>query len=62
MHLKNISNELKGIFTCHYTWFVLMPISLGSFLILSSRLRLGLPKVPFPVDLPVKILKAVFPF
>jgi hypothetical protein len=32
-----------------------------SILILSSHLRLGLPKDLFPVGLPVKILKAILP-
>ena len=39
-----------------------MPISLRSILILSSHLRLGLHNDPFPVGLPVKILKALLPF
>ena len=34
---------------------VLIRISLRSILILSSHLRLGLPKGMFPVDVPVKI-------
>ena len=34
-------------------------IALRSILILSSYLRLGLPKDLFPVGLPVKILKAL---
>jgi hypothetical protein len=37
-------------------------ISLRSVLILSSHLRLGLPKGLFPLDLPVTILKALLPF
>ena len=39
------------------------PNSLHSrlILILSSHLRLGLPKDLFPVGLPVKILKAILP-
>ena len=37
----------------------LIPISSRSILILSSHLRLGLPKGLFPVGLPVKILKAL---
>ena len=37
---------------------LLISISLKSILILSSNLRLGLPKGLFPVGLPVKILKA----
>ena len=32
-----------------------------SMLILSSHLRLGLPKTLFPVGVPVKILKALLP-
>ena len=39
----------------------LVPISSRSILILSSHLRLGLPKGLFPVGLSVKILKAVLP-
>ena len=39
----------------------LIPISLRSILILSSHLRLGLPKGLFPVDVLVKILKALLP-
>ena len=35
----------------------LIPISLRTIPILSSHLRLGLPKGLLPVDLPVKILK-----
>jgi hypothetical protein len=38
---------------------VLIPISLRSILILSSYLRLGLPKGTFPIGLPVNILKAL---
>ena len=37
------------------------PIYLRCILILSSDLRLRLPKPIFPVDLPVKILKAIPP-
>ena len=37
------------------------PISSRSILILSSHLRLGLPKGLFPEGLPVKILKALYP-
>ena len=37
-------------------------ISLRFILILSSHLRLGLPKGLFPVGLPVNILKALLPF
>ena len=37
----------------------LTPISSRSILILSSHLRLGLPKGLFSVGLPVKILKAL---
>ena len=36
-------------------------ISARFILILSSHLHLGLPKGLFPVDLPVKILKALLP-
>ena len=39
----------------------LIPISLGSILILSSHLRLGLPNDLFPVGLPINILKALLP-
>ena len=39
----------------------LIPISSRSILILSSHLRLDLPKGLFPVGLPVKILKALLP-
>ena len=41
---------------------VLTPICLRSILILSSHLRLGLPRSPFPEGLPVKVLKAVLFF
>ena len=41
--------------------FVLAPIYLRFFIILSSHLRLGLPKGLFPVGLPVKIFKALLP-
>ena len=39
----------------------LIPISSRSIPILSSHLRLGLPKGLFPVGLPVKIFKALLP-
>ena len=39
----------------------LIPISSRSILILSSNLRIGLPKGLFPVGLTVKILKALLP-
>jgi len=39
----------------------MIPIFSRSILILSSHLRQGLPKGLFPVDLPVKILKALLP-
>ena len=39
----------------------MIPISSRSILILSSHLRLGLPKGLFPVVLPVKILKVLVP-
>ena len=39
----------------------LAPIYLSFILILSSHLRIGLPKGLFPVGLPVKILKALLP-
>ena len=42
-------------------FFVLIPISLRSILILSSHLHLGLPKGLFSVGFPVKILKALLP-
>ena len=42
-------------------FLVLIPISLRSILVMSSHLRLGLPKGIFPIGLPVKILKAVLP-
>ena len=52
----------QGLFWAESTQFlVLMPTYLRSILILSSHLRLGLPKGLFPVGLPVKILKAVLP-
>ena len=35
--------------------------SLKSILIISSHLHLGLPKGPFPIGLPVKILKLLQP-
>ena len=40
-------------------FLVMIPIYLRSILILYSHLSLGLPKGLFPVDLPVKILKAL---
>ena len=39
----------------------LIPLSSRSILILSSHLRLGLPKGLIPVGLPGKILKALLP-
>ena len=41
-------------------FLVLIPIYLRSILILSSHLRLGLPKVLFPVGVPVKIFLETF--
>ena len=38
-------------------FLVLIPICLRSILILSSHLRLGLPKGLFPAGVPVEILK-----
>jgi hypothetical protein len=50
----------KSLFCAESTQFLLLiPISLISMLLLLSRLPLGLPKVPFPVDLPVEMLKAL---
>ena len=52
-------------FNAAFTWaeltqfFVWRPISLRSYLILSSHLRLGLPKGLFPVGLTDKILKTL---
>ena len=40
-------------------FLVLISISLRSILIMSSNVRLGLQKGLFPVDVPVKILKAL---
>ena len=40
---------------------VLIPVSLRSILILSSHLRLGLPKDLLPIGIPVQILKAILP-
>ena len=42
-------------------FLLLIPISLRIILILSFRLRLGLPKGLFPAGVPVKILKALLP-
>ena len=42
-------------------FLVLIPISLRSILILSSHLRLGLPKGLFPVGFRVKTLKVLLP-
>ena len=42
-------------------FLVLIPIYLRYILILSSHLRLGLPKCLFSVGVPVKILKAFLP-
>ena len=42
-------------------FLVLIPITSRSIPILSSHLRLGLPKDFFPVGLPVKILEAFYP-
>ena len=39
----------------------MIPISLSAILILSSHLRLGLPKGLFPAGVPVKILKELLP-
>ena len=56
----------QGLSKKSLTWtestqfLVFTPISLGSIRILSSYLRLGLPRGSFPVGLPV-ILKALIP-
>ena len=42
-------------------FLVLISISLRPIQILSSKLRLSIPKGLFPVGLPVKILKALIP-
>ena len=42
-------------------YLVLIPISLRPILILSSHVRLDLPKDLFPSGVPVKILKALLP-
>ena len=53
----------KNSYLAESTQFpALIPIYSRSILILSSHLRLGLPKGLFPVGLPVKILKALLPF
>ena len=44
-----------------YPELVLTPISLRFIVILSSHLRLGLPKYLFLVGVPVKYLKALLP-
>ena len=55
----------QGLSNNHYPeplptqFLVLIHISLGSILILSSHLRLGVPKGLFPLGLPVKILEAL---
>ena len=52
----------KSLFLAESSQFlVFMSISLRFALILSSHLRLGLPKGLFPVGLPAKILKASLP-
>ena len=42
-------------------FLVLTPIFLGYILILSSRVRLSLPRGLFSVGLPIKILNALLP-
>ena len=42
-------------------FLIFIPIYLRSIVILSSHLRLGLPKYLFPVGLPIKVLKALLP-
>jgi hypothetical protein len=56
------TRALQSVSEAETTHFlVLTPISLRSILILSTPLRPGLPKVLFPVDVPVKMLKVFLP-
>ena len=59
-HSKGLSNNpySKPNQPNYPQWY---PISSRSILILSSQLRLGLPKGLFPIGLPVKILQALLP-
>jgi hypothetical protein len=55
-------NNSQGLFWDESTQFlVLIPISSRPILILSSHLRLGLPKGLYPVGLPFNILKTLLP-
>ena len=56
---RSIQESLSWVESTQF--LVLMSISLRSILILSSYLRLRLPKSLFSVDLRVKILKALLP-
>ena len=56
---RALQKSLFWVEPAHFV--VLTPISLRSSLLLSSYVRLGLPKSLFPVGLPVRILKALLP-
>ena len=55
-HSQGFSNKPNST-----QFLLLIYISLSSILILSSHLSIGLPKCFFPIELPVKSLKALLP-
>ena len=67
MELGGLISISQGLSNKSLSWaestqfLVLVLTYLGSILILSSHLRLGLPKSLFPLDLSVKLLKALPP-
>ena len=58
LHLQRLSNNP---YPEPNQFLVLIPIYLRSILIVSSHLRLGLPKGQFPAGVPVKISKELLP-
>ena len=57
----SLKTEQRGTRPVSTQFLILIPISSRFILILSSHLRLGLPKGLFPAGVPVKILKALIP-
>ena len=61
MESGNLERDSQGLFNNPYPELIQPKFSLWFILILSSHLRLGLPKGLFPRGLPVKILKVLLP-